>query len=111
MQQSNENVYTALHEVCTLLCTTSVRPHWSNACEYAAAVHRLLSSPPADYDTWPEWSREKLDQNIPIDRKDGRGTQIRSVALHTFVNSIISSLLLYNSSVADSDKDLSLTKN
>ena len=54
---------------------------------------------------------EKLDQNIPIDRKDGRGTQIRSVALHTFVNSIISSLLLYNSSVADSDKDLNLTKN
>ena len=53
---------------------------------------------------------EKLDQNIPIDRKDGRGTQIRSVALHTFVNSIISSLLLYNS-VADSDKHLNLTKN
>ena len=74
-------------------------------------MHRLLSSTPADYDTWPEWSREKLDQNIPIDRKDGRGTQIRSVALHTFVNSIISSLLLYNSSVADSDKDLNLTKN
>ena len=33
-------------------------------------VHRVLSSPAADYDTWPEWSREKLDQNIPIDRKD-----------------------------------------
>ena len=46
----------------------------------------VLSSPPADYDTWPEWSREKLDQNIPIDRK-GTGThwQLRSVVLHTFV--------------------------
>ena len=46
----------------------------------------MLSSPPADYDTWPEWSREKLDQNIPIDRK-GTGThwQLRSVVLHTFV--------------------------
>ena len=30
---------------------------------------------------------EKLDQNIPIDRKDGRCTQLRSTELHTFVNS------------------------
>ena len=32
---------------------------------------------------------EKLDQNIPIDRKDGRCTQLRSTELHTFVNSTI----------------------
>ena len=51
------------------------------------AVHRVLSSPAADYDTWPEWSREKLDQNIPIDRKATAAHTLRSVtALHTFVN-------------------------
>ena len=67
-------------------CAQSMQPQHSRVC---SAVHPVLSSPPADYDTWPEWSWEKLDQNIPIDRKDGcydTHWLLRSVAQNTFVN-------------------------